>query len=180
MAGLNQLNVKYIPIEDRILLRMTADEPGGRAEYRLWLTRRFVALLWQSLEQLVNSETVADPSVPHGGREAMKKFRQEAALADANFSSPYSGGQDTSTPLGEEPLLVSKLQIKKQPRGLHSLSLQGDENVGITLSLNTAITFSLQKILADAVLAAQWALPIHPPVQKGSDPVSDSSREPIN
>lgn len=180
MAGLSQLNVKYVPSEDRILLRMTAEaSAGGSAEYRLWLTRRFVALLWQSLGQLIDSETIADPTVPSTGRAAMKQFKQEAALADANFSSPYVGGQDCLTPLGEEPLLVSRLQIRKQENGLHCLSLQGAGDEGVTLSLNAAITFSLQKILADAVQVAQWGLPIAEPARQGA-PGAGSSAGPVN
>ncbi len=45
-SALHQITMSYAPEEDRLLLRIsTAD----KTEYQLWLTRRFVGVLWTAL-----------------------------------------------------------------------------------------------------------------------------------
>ena len=43
-----QINVSYVPGEDRLLLRVSTT---GGDEYRVWLTRRFVSLLMGLLQK---------------------------------------------------------------------------------------------------------------------------------
>ncbi len=45
-APLRQLTLTFDPVEDRMLLRIGTAE---NTEYRLWLTRRFIKVLWEGL-----------------------------------------------------------------------------------------------------------------------------------
>ena len=49
---LHQINLGYSPEEDRILLRINTT---GKTEYRLWMTRRYVKILWKLLTKSVES-----------------------------------------------------------------------------------------------------------------------------
>lgn len=159
MAGIKQINITYDSLEDRLLLRLTADEAEGCAEYKIWLTRRYTGLLWQTLAQIVEAEIPGPGEGASDDREAMKQFRQEAALGNSDFSTPYKGEAER-TPLGSLPLLVSRLQCQRQDENLHRLSLHNSAGIGINLTLNTILTHSLQKLLADSIQQAGWNRPL--------------------
>jgi len=90
MSGLRQMNISFDPVEDRLLLRITAGEPGNLDEYRIWLTRRFVQIVWKVLDQAIASEPVTDPRVPQESAGALREFKQAAALAEADFATPFA------------------------------------------------------------------------------------------
>jgi hypothetical protein len=156
MTGLRQMNISYEPVEDRLLLRITAGEPGNLDEYRIWLTRRFVRIIWSLLEKAVASEPVTDPRVPTESAGAIREFKQAAALAEADFSTPFSA-EPTRTPLGPTPLLVCKIQIRQHTTG-HLMILETAQGQTVNLALNTGLIHSFRKLLADQTLKAQWDL----------------------
>jgi len=156
MSGLRQMHINFDPIEDRLLLRITAGEPGNLDEYRIWLTRRFVQIIWKLLDQSITAETMRETMVPQESAGALQEFRQEAALAEADFDTPFAGAPNR-TPLGPNPLLVTKIQIRRQPGG-HLLTLETAQGQIINLALNTGLVHSFRKLLADQTLKAQWDL----------------------
>ena len=157
-SSLHQLNLGFYPSEDRILLRITAGSQGDLAEYRLWFTRRFVKLLWKALDQMLEAATLSDPAIAPEGREAVKKFQQDDVLARADFMTPYAGGA-ARTPLGPDPLLISRFQVSKNPEGYQILSLQTAGGQGLNLTMNAQLIHSVRKLIADKVREAQWDLP---------------------
>jgi hypothetical protein len=156
MSGLRQMNISYDPLEDRLLLRITAGEPGSLDEYRIWLTRRFVQVIWKVLNQAIATEAVTDPRVPKESAGALREFKQAAALAEADFSTPFEA-ESARTPLGPDPLLISKIQVRQQPDG-QLLLLETAQGRSVNLTLNTSLIHSFQKLLADQTLKAQWDL----------------------
>jgi len=159
MPNLGQINMSFNPLEDRLLLRMTSGTPEGVLEYRVWLTRRFVRLLWDALKQTLEAETAADPRLEPTGRTAIQEFEEMDALSKADFSTPYKPKVE-ETPLGQEPFLASRLQIRKTPEGGKIMSLLDQEGRGVTLGLNTGMIHAVRKLLVDAVQKAQWDLAI--------------------
>jgi len=174
-SSLRQLNISYSPLEDRLLMRISSGDPEALVEYRLWLTRRFVSLLWKALEQIIDKESAHYPGVSADNRPAVKEFRQEAALASSDFTTPYKA-EAASTPLGPAPLLVSKLTVRKGPRDTHVLSLSAAKGEAINLNLSIPLIHSIQKLLADAVARNGWGLsfttktPEPPPAAGGTPP----------
>jgi hypothetical protein len=159
-SSLHQLNLSFHPVQDRLLLRMTtAGQAGGLAEFRLWLTRRFVRLLWKALEQMLEADAAANAVLGAEGREALKLFQQSDVLTRADFETPYKQEEVVQTPLGTEPLLVTRFQVTKNAGGSQVMSLQTAEGQGINLSLNTGLIHSLRKLLADKIREAEWDLP---------------------
>jgi hypothetical protein len=159
MSGLRQMHVNFDPVEDRILLRITSGEPGNLDEFRFWLTRRIVRIMWKLFDQAVDTEAMTDPRVPQESAGALREFKQEAALAKADFTTPFKAEQ-ASTPLGAAPQLVSKIQLRQQ-HGNHVLLLETFKGQIVNLALNTSLVHSFRKLLADQCLAAQWDLPVN-------------------
>ncbi|MBN1614769.1 MAG: hypothetical protein JW950_09915 [Deltaproteobacteria bacterium] len=155
--ALHQLNIAYHPLEDRLLLRMTTGGSGDLIEYRLWLTRRFVRLLWDALSQILEAEALKEPRVSLDSLEAFKQFQQSDALAQGDFKTPYRAG-DARTPLGTDPLLLSRFQVSRGPEGKQILSLQTQGGPALNLTLNVPLIHSIRKLLMDKVTEAQWDL----------------------
>ncbi|MBA4397559.1 MAG: hypothetical protein C0394_09300 [Syntrophus sp. (in: bacteria)] len=156
MSGLRQMNINFDPIEDRLLLRITAGEPGSLDEYRIWLTRRFVRVIWKLLDQSITAETMNETTVPQESAGALQEFKEAAALAEADFHTPFAGAPNR-TPLGPNPLLVSKIQIRRQPGG-HLLTMETAQGQIINLALHSGLVHSFRKLLADQTQNAQWDL----------------------
>ncbi len=177
-SSLRQLNISYNPLEDRLLMRISSGSPGTLEEYRLWLTRRFVSLLWKALEQIIDSDSTLNPAVSADNRPALKEFRQEAALASSDFKTPYKA-EAASTPLGPAPLLVSKLAVRKGPRDIHVLSLSAAKGQTINLNLSIPLIHSIQKLLADAVARNGWGLSFSTPPPE-APPSTDAPPRTLN
>jgi hypothetical protein len=159
MSGLRQMNLNFEPVEDRILLRITAGEPGNLDEYRIWLTRRIARIIWQLLDQAVAAETLTDPRVPQESASALREFKQAAALAEADFVTPFKAEQ-ARTPLGVDPQLVVKIQFRQQ-QGNHVLILETVKGQLVNLALNAGLVHSFRKLLADQCVIAQWDLSVN-------------------
>ena len=171
MSGkLNQLNVSFNPTEDRLLLRVTAGSEANLSEYNLWLTRRFVRILWDVLNRMLETVVADLPQVTNGNRSALLQFQQEAALSKANFEAPYQAPQNIARPLGNQPMLPTRVQAKKTPEGHHILILQAAQGQSINLPLGTPLIHSLKKLLADGAQKAQWGLPLAVPPPTAATP----------
>ena len=82
MAGsLQQINLKFDAAQDRLLLRMRV----GEEEVRLWLTRRYIRLMWGALVKLLGQvpEVVAQPEPK--ARRAVIAFQHQAAVQQSDF-----------------------------------------------------------------------------------------------
>src|SRR5688572_24571546 len=117
---LHQIKVDYDPEQDRLLMLISTSDS---AEIRAWLTRRFVKLLWPLLVKLAeeSSPRISAQSNPEA-RKAMLGMEHEEAVTRADFSKPYAQG-GRSTPLGEAPLLLARIQTARDRNGQPVLGL---------------------------------------------------------
>lgn len=158
--GKIQLNLTFIPVEDRMLFRIASGNPGvTMEEYRLWLTRRLVKLLCNTLERLIDISTSMDPQISPEGRDAIKQFQENAALSSTDFTTPYVY-ENIAVPFGAKPLLIHKFQVKKGTGNAHTLSLEATTGQVINVTLNLQLIYSLRKLITDIIKEADWD--IHP------------------
>lgn len=169
---LHQLNIHFDPVEDRLLLRMTVAGADGRHEYRIWLTRRFIGLLWQSLQRTIDDVLQADQRISPSGRDAVRRFQQESALAQADFSTPYAEGA-ADAPLGETPLLVSKARVGRAAQGGSVLTLEAAGGPAVRINLNDQLLHAFMKLLSDGARNAQWGLNL--PLATEQDPAPSAT-----
>ena len=52
MSRINQIQIRYAPVEDRIVLRLNTEDSS---EFRFWITRRYAKILAVSLMKLLHS-----------------------------------------------------------------------------------------------------------------------------
>ena len=161
MAERLQINLEYNSNEDRLLLRISQNESnGGCVEYRFWLTRRFVDVFINGIDKIIEIGLASDVQISPDALEAMKKFQQEAALTKADFSTSYDADAQNCTLIGEEPLLVTMLKVKKKSKNKYVLSLVTSENAGINIGADINLIHSLRKLLLSSVKNAGWNQPM--------------------
>lgn len=170
------MQVTYAPVEDRLLFRVNTRQ---RQEFRFWMTRRFVALLWKTIlghlraahdaakeagEEL-DGENLQESAIeekakqtPEPLKDAIIAKEHEEQVAKSDFKTQYQ--ESSYLPLGEQPLLLFGIGIKKGgPDGQQSiLCMHPQKGEGIEISLNDQITHSLCRLVADATKKADWSL----------------------
>lgn len=171
-SSLTQFNISFNPVEDRLLLRMATDSGESLVEFRLWLTRRLVKLLLPILDKMLETDGQLLTRVPEENRKTVLEFQQQAALSKADFSTPYSS-EKKDTPLGMEPLLISRIQAGKDKNGRQVLSLKTPENKGINIGLNHHMIHSMKQLIVQGTEKAQWDLELTKPVKAESAVLPD-------
>ncbi len=169
MTKINQMNVHqlsatYLAEQDRILVRINTTDAQ---ELRLWLTRRLLLGLRPLLDRLLTDQLMLpEASVTSGAAadESMKKmladFRKAELMNDADFDTPYQA-QQASLPLGEEPLLVTDVNLTPQPSSRMGLEfferLPGTpEPRSFKLELEPRLMQGFLHLLGQALGQAAW------------------------
>jgi hypothetical protein len=157
---LHQLKIDYVAEQDRILMLIAASEA---VEVRLWMTRRFVKLLWPLLVKLAEEVSPRIKSQPNPeARRALMGLEHEQALSRADFSKPFEQLQ-RSTPLGEAPLLLARVHTGHDRSGQPVLAMHPAEGQGVTLTLDTVLLHSLCRLLQAAVTKSDWDMELRLP-----------------
>lgn len=157
---LHQLKVDYVAEQDRILMLIAASEA---TEVRLWMTRRFVKLLWPLLVNLAEEispriRSQADPEA----RRALLGLEHEQAISRADFSRPFEQIA-RSMPLGEAPLLLARIQTGHDANGQPVLAMHPANGQGVTLTLDAVLLHSLCRLLQAAVTKSDWDMELRLP-----------------
>jgi hypothetical protein len=150
MTKLHQIQFRYDPHEDRTLLRLTTTT---RHEFRFWVTRRYAKLLWAGLTGSAARGANVTPAL----RETVLAFEQEAAIAGADFKTQFNGA-DTSTPLGDAPVLLARLKCSRLDKGITLCAMHPVQGQGIEIRLDQTLLHSMLKLLAEAARSAEWDL----------------------
>jgi len=166
LGKLHQIQIRFEPEQDRLLLRVNT-QTG--AELRYWLTRRIVKRLLPVLSRTLESadEKVVTQPTPEA-RKAVSEFRREEALSQSDFSKPFQE-QATHTPLGEEPILVSKVSIRRTEQGL-LLRLFPKDGQALNLMLQERVLHTLCELIRRGVRLADWDLEVGPAPEASPPP----------
>lgn len=169
---LHQIRIDYHPEQDRLLLRVSTSDG---AELRFWLTRRFVKGLWPALmkiaETIGEARTQPDPTV----RKAMLEFEHEKAVQQADFATPYK--KMTNLPLGEEPLLITRLRARPDGRGNAIIAMHPTQGQGMDLAMDAMLLHSFTRLLQGAVGKTDWDMRLQlPKAPMPTTPTADASR----
>lgn len=129
----------------------TSDE----AEFRFWLTRRYVKLLWPIVLKMLEADQQIVLQDDPAAKSAVLSFQHEKALQQSDFSTRFR--EEVSTmPLGETPIVLARIQLKQRPDGLNVLCMHPEKGEGIELSMDRMLLHSFSKLLTDAVAVSEW------------------------
>ena len=169
------MQLRYQPAADRLLWQLRTT--GGDL-YAVWLTRRMVRLLWPPLAKLVTNAGLAQ-EMPHAtvlpeAQAMLAQAIRERPLPGASFKEPFDT-RVVAQPLGAEPLLPEAIDLGSGDGG-QGLKLQlreGAQGSGgrrLAMQLSADLATALQRLLEQALAAADWGLVV-------SDPPPDISGE---
>ena len=157
---LHQLKIDFNAEHDRLQMLVSTDDG---AEVRMWLTRRFVKLLWPLLVKLAEEASPRIRTQPNPeARKALLNIEHEQAVQKANFSQPYDESS-RATPLGAEPLLLARIQTGHDPNGHPVLAMHPSEGQGVTLTLDPVLLHSVCRLLQAAVKKSDWDMELKLP-----------------
>ena len=156
---IHQFNVSHNDRQDRLLLRVNTQT---QEEFRFWLTRRLTLRLVPVLEQSVARLESSQPQIvahDQASQQILTDLKRDAFMQNADFDTPYSG-KARQLPLGEEPMLVTDVELKFQGSGVQ-LTLQdkgapAGQAQQCQLSLPPSLLHGLIQLLQQAVAKAQW------------------------
>ena len=170
MNELSQFDAGYNYHEDRILLRITNLDGD---EFRLWLTRRLCKSLLTEFKTKTGVYRISTPDsdVSHIATATatagscqdtvlLAQLEQRAAISQQDFSSKFRPGKNY--PLGEQGLVVEKVNLKPhgKGKGVHALSFQDSSGKGVTMGVTVEIFNSIFEVVERVVTRTQWDLPV--------------------
>jgi hypothetical protein len=159
--NIHQLQLAFDAAEDRLLLRLstTAGE-----EFRVFLTRRFVKMLWPHLMRTLEAGIVAKAPVAAARREVLA-FEHEKAVRETDFSQPFAapGAAVPRFPLGETPFVAIHGQLRFEAPGAYKLVLNPGTGRGLEIGLEERLLHSFCKLIESAARSGEWDLPFLPP-----------------
>ena len=162
MSQMHQMQLTYVPQEDRILFRLNTK---ARQEFRFWMTRRYSEMLWNTLTDILtkaerNRQPSDQPPVKAPPDSLVESTKQEIkhkeVVSSSDFETQYQ--ESTYLPLGEEPALLFSVGIKPNPRGQAMLCMHPEKGQGIEMVLNEQILHSLCKLVQETTRKANWKL----------------------
>ena len=160
----HQLQMVYVAEQDRMLLQISTRD---KAEFRLWLTRHGVRLLWDGLLKMLEAGHGKDALIEDDMREAILLFEHQSAVEQSDFSTPFRGEAE-SFPMGEEGALVASMWVGGKSDGAYTLKLGPRKGEGIAFSLDDKLMHSFMQMLIDSSNRADWGLELSLPVSKST------------
>ncbi len=151
---LRQLNVTYVDVQDRLLLKVSTSEDE---EFRVWCTRRFTRLLLERLEDSFQQEMPAATAeaVPEPVRREVAQMQHKQVVNEESFQQPYQA-EPKEYPLGEEGLLVTTLKYKTLANKSVQMHLGDKQGKGVSLNLDENLKHQLYELFERAATKAEW------------------------
>ena len=152
-GSISQLQMLYVPEEDRILFRVNTSE---RQQFRFWLTRRYSLLLLKVLKEHQATDPDVSMQDSREAKQAVQSFKREQAMTSANFDEAFSEDAN-ELPLGEEIPVAFKLSYNSSGGSL-SVTIEPREGQGISMAIDRNINVSLTALLVNAAGQGDWGL----------------------
>ena len=183
-SPLHQLTMTYSPEQDRVMLRIGTKE---NTEYQLWMTRRFIRIMWRALIKIMESDpNLAKDQEPKEqvtknkmGRDQAPKDRakkeqlpndqapevKDAIMAmqhqeliqNSDFSQKHAKG-NVNLMANTGALLVIGGQVKPVNEERTRINLKTDKGTGIEFFLNKKLLHALCHMIIKSAHRAQWDL----------------------
>ena len=143
---LHQMNITYVPKEDRLLLRISTLQGD---EFRIWLTRRYTGLLFNVLNKHME-KSGGLPTV--AASDETRKLFQAGAM-----EKKYEEG-DKTFPLGEQGILAFGINTGQTQDGTLQLEMVPENGQGVTINLNDSLMYMFSNLLNQGIDQAGWKL----------------------
>lgn len=158
-VSIQQLNLGYDGLEDRLLLRLGLTD---NTEVAIWLTRKMVKIMWSMLQgsqmaSLLSPDTFAPEAQPIL-EEIARTVEPGGVPRKMDFSETYKSGRKPRT---QQPILPSDCRMVSLDHGKkHRLELEAKDAYTVRIALTPEISQALINMLQLATKEAVWDLPL--------------------
>ena len=155
-VNIQQLNLGYDGLEDRLLLRLgLADD----TEVTVWLTRKMVKILWSMLQSAQIAPLMVPDDFTPETQPVLEEFARSVeplTLHKMDFSETYKTGRKPRT---LHPVLPSDCRLASLEQGRrYHLELEAKDAYTVRIPLSPEITHALINMLQLATREAGWDL----------------------
>ncbi|NQW01755.1 MAG: hypothetical protein HQ483_18770 [Rhodospirillales bacterium] len=153
-SAVSQITMTYSPEQDRMLLRIGTAE---QSEYKLWLTRRFIRVLWAALMKTMERDAELKKDLMPQVRDAMLAMQHQEAVQAANFGQTHAqDNRDLTSNTG--PLLVKGGTLTPGKAGITQLKLDTENGTSINVALNKQLMHAFCHMTISTSFSAEWDL----------------------
>jgi hypothetical protein len=152
---ISQFNLQYISLQDRLLLRMNS-ATAERVEF--WITRRYLIALWGVLLQVLGADKDVLNQQDSVNKQSVLAFKRQKNLSGIDTKKPFNADPVTHWPLGDTPLLLSKIQIRRLDTNQQSLWLGDARDVGLALPLSESLPHLLTHLITQTHAHSGWQI----------------------
>jgi hypothetical protein len=154
-GSLHQITLGFNPFEDRLLLRISNTE---KIEYQLWLTRRFVKVLWGALTKTLERhhpdlKAALAPEV----KNAVLAMEHQEAVQATDFTQDHAKG-NVNLMSNTGPQLVVGGKLRPAESELTVVQFQTAAGGNITVTLNKQLLHALCHLIVTTVVKTDWDL----------------------
>jgi hypothetical protein len=175
--NLERITVEFHAGEDRMLVRVFFN---GRAEIQMWLTRRLLKRVWPVLLQMAQAKPEIAVQPNPEARKALLGMQHEKALQEVKFSKAPRAEEAKEPPreypLGNAPMLVSKVRAGRNQKGQVVLSMHPAEGNGVDIALGDNLLHGFIKLVQDTAVKAEWDLALAVPTLDALAAEADAPR----
>ena len=153
---ISQFNLQYNSLQDRILMRInTADHEL----MEFWMTRRYLIALWHVLMQvLAKDKDIARQKDPIQ-KQSIMSFKQQQTLSQVDTERKFEDSHVNAWPLGKDPLLLCKIQVRNKDQTNSQAIWFGDTNdKGLEIPLSSKLPHLLIHLVNQPHQASGWAI----------------------
>ncbi len=174
MNKVHQIQFQYLPIEDRLLLKINTIQ---KEEYIFLLTRRFVSILYPVLDKILHHNSSVSTHTKEI-RSELIKIQKERIFQKADTKTPYKGqstdknktqSKPFTHPIGSEAILLAKIS-NYVDKGVHKLKLDPEQGAGVDFVIEQNFIHLLRGLLLKSLAKTNWGLNF----QKDASPQSAS------
>lgn len=151
------ISVRYDPLEDRLLLRLTLRVDGQPVEHWLHLTRRICIALRRDLQAMVDLSAELPERLDKGARAVVSAAHHQAVSSQVPTRTEAA---DEAPAPEQPPALVTKVvcgRRRADARWVVQFERRGQPPLALVLSNPTL--HALVDALSRRVAVAHWALP---------------------
>lgn len=158
-AAIQQINISYNPVQDRLLLKIGFSDD---AELAVWLTRRLVKAMWQLLQSDESVHELTGSGAP-GANPLTTNLARPAGLKKLDFTSEYKQRETINQ---HEVLLVKDCVLLKSVDRQAVLELVCSNGRAVKLALTPELAVALVNMLQLVSKETAWGLSmgLHAPV----------------
>jgi hypothetical protein len=161
---LEQLNLTYLPLEDRLLLRIgfkDKEPEKPKQEIQLYLTRRLLQRLWPSMMNAMTSHMRLNrPEAGFASADLVQMEHEDTVnqfKENGQFNQNYDSDNRESLNDGR-PAIIQTVKFHLQPNAPLRMELFPESGGSIDLKLASRVLHGFCKLMLEAEKRSGWGL----------------------